>query len=161
MVGRLSIGPLVFNVREHPLFTETPISYVKQGRLRECICACGQVRLIAERVLEAGRIQSCGCLKQERSRLAKIRKQTSSLTAEAKKQITQEIKIDQKRLKYYLAQTPVDTGRVFQIREKLKTLMLQRLSTVNYQKNAKQRIYRKDCKLLEETESLISDNHEP
>lgn len=160
LVGRLSVGPLVYNVREHPLYTETPISYIKQGRLHECTCSCGQVKLIAERVLETGRVQSCGCLKLERSRMAEIRKQTSSLTAEARKQLTQEIKSEQKRLKYYLSQFAPDQERITQIREKIKLLMAQRLSTVNFKKNAQQRIYRKDRKLLEEVEKLISDNHE-
>lgn len=65
LIGRITVGELVRNVQTHPLYVETPVSYLQQGRLREVYCSCGQVRLVSESILATGRVQSCGCLRQE------------------------------------------------------------------------------------------------
>lgn len=64
-VFKLTVGPLVFDVQNHPLYLTTPPSYVQQGQLRECLCECGQYVLYSEAALLAGRIRSCGCLKRK------------------------------------------------------------------------------------------------
>jgi hypothetical protein len=70
VVGRLTVGPLVYDVRNHPLLDSTRCSYISQGRLHECTCICGNVILLSENILRAKRVQSCGCLKQEMAQKA-------------------------------------------------------------------------------------------
>lgn len=65
-IGLLTVGDLVRNVQSHPLFPEIKVSYLRQGRLRECICDCGKEVLYSEAALACGRVKSCGCLRQAR-----------------------------------------------------------------------------------------------
>jgi hypothetical protein len=64
-IGRLTVGELAQDVINHPLLPETSMGYLHQGRLRECLCECGTVKLIPEVTLAAGRVKSCGCLRRE------------------------------------------------------------------------------------------------
>lgn len=105
-IGRLTVGPYVQWLQNHPLFLTTPKSYLKQGKLREVKCACGQSRLIAESILSTGRIQSCGCLRAElREQAAGLREEYFRLKQQ-QKQLTFEIKEAQRKLKT-LQNTPV------------------------------------------------------
>ena len=65
-VGLLTVGDLVLNVQNHPLFIETQASYLKHGRLRECRCDCSNLVLYSENILRAGHVKSCGCLRLKR-----------------------------------------------------------------------------------------------
>lgn len=65
VIGRLYIGPVVANVKSHELLEYTPPSYLRQGRLHEVICDCGNRKLISESILASGRVKSCGCLGKE------------------------------------------------------------------------------------------------
>lgn len=50
----------------------TAISYshkVKQGAVWNCICTCGTTKLIIGKILSAGMVKSCGCLKRETGKL--------------------------------------------------------------------------------------------
>lgn len=98
-LGRLTIGDLVRDVQNHELFLITPMSYTKQGRLREVYCDCGQTRLVAESILATGRLQSCGCLRAEiRSKCAEGKMERMRIK-QRRQAINSEIKIQQVRLK--------------------------------------------------------------
>jgi hypothetical protein len=102
-IGRLTVGDLVTDVRNHPLYPETAQSYLKQGRLREVHCKCGSVRLIAESILSTGRVQSCGCLRRE-MRAAAREEGIKNLRKKADKaQCTFDIQIAQAELRAELA----------------------------------------------------------
>lgn len=107
-VGRLTVGELVRYVQDHPLFLETKPSYLQQGRLRECTCKCGNIRLIAESILASGRIQSCGCLRQEIRAAAANKGISRMVLKEDRKYVTGQIRIEQARLKA-LQLAPVTT----------------------------------------------------
>lgn len=62
-IGILTVGDLVSNVKSHPLYDQTPPSYLAQWRLYECYCECGNVKLISENALQKGEIKSCGCVR--------------------------------------------------------------------------------------------------
>lgn len=68
--GIIRVGPLVEWVFDHALYSETPLSYLKHGRLRECTCECGKTRLYSENVLSSGQLKSCGCLRLKRQERA-------------------------------------------------------------------------------------------
>lgn len=97
-LGRLFIGDLVRHVQEHPLYLETPVSYLQQGRLRECICDCSNMRLIAEAILATGRVKSCGCLRQEIRAKASQKKVGRLEVKAAKANLLHRIKIEQAKL---------------------------------------------------------------
>jgi hypothetical protein len=78
-IGRLFVGELVANVREHPAFHDTKSSYIKQGRLTECTCDCGKIVLYSWQALKTGRLMSCGCLRQEYKQKAWEKKQARTL----------------------------------------------------------------------------------
>ncbi len=106
--GRLTLGPLVRWVQDHPLFLTTPHSYLRQGRLREVTCSCGEMRLLSESVLVSKRVQSCGCLQREiRSNRANHKLLRTQI--EYNKQITTgKIRLEQLRLKtLQLQQVPL------------------------------------------------------
>ncbi len=159
-VGRLSVGQLVFNIRYHPLFEETPISYIRQGRLRECTCACGKVKLISEKSLESGRVLSCGCLKREKSIIAAQNRLKHVNNSEEKKRIVQEIRSEQARLAYYRIQNPRDEQKIDLILARIRELMLKRLKTVDFRRNAGDRVRRRENKLLTGVDSLLNRDRE-
>lgn len=98
-IGRVTVGDLVRDVRNHPLYIQTPQSYLHQGRLREVYCDCGEVRLISESILATGRIQSCGCLRKELIDQARLEKLAKSEKQHLKKQLIAQIKYEQHKLK--------------------------------------------------------------
>jgi hypothetical protein len=98
-IGRLAVGELVRDVRNHPLTNDTSASYVRQGRLRECHCSCGVDRLIPESALATGRIQSCGCLRREMLDKARLDNLANVERRHLKSQIIAQIRYEQKRLK--------------------------------------------------------------
>ncbi len=97
-LGMLTVGDLVRFVQDHPLFLETPISYLQQGRLREVLCECGTIRLISESILATGRLKSCGCYRQSlrekasQHRFQKVEKQAT------RKILVEKIRIAQAQL---------------------------------------------------------------
>jgi hypothetical protein len=98
-LGRLTIGELVRYVQEHELFIETPQSYLQHGRLRECTCECGNIKLISEYALNTGRVKSCGCLRQS-LRVSAADKRLEKMKLVGKKsQVSNQIRIEQARLK--------------------------------------------------------------
>ncbi len=98
-IGRLTVYGLVRNIQEHPLYVETPLSYLRQGRLRECVCDCGFIKLICESALSTGRIMSCGCLKAEIRAKSALEAVTRLEKKALRSQINNAIKIEQVRLK--------------------------------------------------------------
>lgn len=159
-IGRLSIGPIVYDIRNHPLFVETNISYIRQGRLRECYCDCGSVKLIAERILETGRVLSCGCFKREKSAQKVLRDQAEVDSAEARKRLTREIRSAQYSLRWHQAQPLKDENKIEQIGTRIRELILKKLTTINFQKNAKARIRRNNRKLLIDLNLVPDRDHE-
>lgn len=99
VIGRLTVGDLVRFVRDHILYPETPISYLRQGRLREVHCECGTVRLVSESILATGRLQSCGCLRYEMRNQAQQDKITRMEKESQRRQVILDIKIAQAKLK--------------------------------------------------------------
>lgn len=98
-IGRIEVIELVYNVQDHELYNETPISYLQQGRLHEVLCDCGRRRLISESILASGRIQSCGCLRKE-IRMKATEKKAKRLHKESiKKENKIAIKLEQTRLR--------------------------------------------------------------
>lgn len=129
-IGRLCVGDLVRFVQTHPLFLETPTSYLQQGRLRECACDCGQVRLFAESILATGRIQSCGCLRQEIRAAAAEGKLKRLQVKGAQTSNTVQIQIEQQRLKgLKMIQVPFrDEFAIEECSKRLRQLYAQRAS---------------------------------
>jgi hypothetical protein len=99
LLGRLTIGELVKDIRHHPLFVETPFGYVSQGKLRECQCVCGKTKLLSEAILRTGRIQSCGCLRAEVLEGRNREKNQNLRDAQDRKYIISQIKLEQRILK--------------------------------------------------------------
>jgi hypothetical protein len=81
---KLTVVAQIYDIRNHPLYEQTPQSYIQQGRLWECKCECGVSFLVSEHSLSRGKHKSCGCMRYgkrpydiERKRLSneyKIRK---------------------------------------------------------------------------------------
>lgn len=136
-IGRLEVGDLVYNVREHELYLTTPFSYLQQGRLYQVLCDCGQSRLISESILASGRIQSCGCLRQElrvKSSQAKVERLRKEATKIAN---NNNIKIEQARLKS-LQLTPIrDEKAIEECGAKLRKLFAQK-ATLNRKETQKE-----------------------
>ncbi len=100
IVGKLTVGDLIRDLRNHPLFDETPKSYLHQGRLRECHCECGIIRLLPEAILASGRLQSCGCYRYE-VRMKAQKDKIDRLKRKAEKQyLVSQIKYEQARLRH-------------------------------------------------------------
>ncbi len=134
--GRLVAGDLVRFVQEHELFHETPVSYLQQGRLRECLCDCGQRRLISESILASGRIQSCGCLRQDQRAKAAERKIKNLNLKLAKSTNLASIQIEQTRLRS-LKMTSVysrDEKAIADCAARLRKLFTERASIKNLMK---------------------------
>lgn len=125
-IGRIVVGELVRNVQEHSLFLETPTSYLKQGRLREILCACGTIRLVAESILLTGRIQSCGCLRREIRAGSTEKKIARMSRMKEKKNLTAEIQIDQLRLKQLKAAYLPDEAAIAQLQTKIRSAFQKR-----------------------------------
>jgi len=69
-IGLLTLVELVRNLQGHKLYATTPVSYMKQGRVWECKCQCGNSVLYSENALTSGRLKSCGCVKKGKSQKA-------------------------------------------------------------------------------------------
>jgi hypothetical protein len=104
--GILSVGPLVRWAREHPLFDLTPSSYIIHGRLRECYCDCGEMKLYSECALQTNSIKSCGCLKRKRNMESAEEKLKREEKKARKREINHRIRQTQAKLKVY-QQLPV------------------------------------------------------
>lgn len=98
-IGQLVVVDLVRHVQTHPLYLTTPISYLRQGRLYECLCDCGQAVLYSESVLAPGTLKSCGCLRQAKARKRLEARQDKEKRLAHKKEIRSRIKDLQKQLK--------------------------------------------------------------
>lgn len=98
-LGRLTIGDLVGDVRSHELYASTPPSYLRQGRLREVVCDCGERRLISESILASGRLKSCGCLRHELRQRAQTLKIERLRKQAERMEVTMQIKIEQAKLR--------------------------------------------------------------
>jgi hypothetical protein len=121
-IGRLTVGELVRDVIHHPCYLETPTSYLKQGRLREVTCDCGQMRLISESILATNRVQSCGCLRQEirqKSTQGKISRMQQKADRDANKHA---IKIEQARLQALKLERPKNDQAIEECGARLRSL---------------------------------------
>lgn len=130
-IGRLVIGLSVSNIRDHILYIETPLSYINQGKLRECFCnpelgGCGRSKLIPERVLATGRVKSCGCLREQiRLNAIDSKVKRAGFTRE-KSQLTASIKEEQIKLR--AAQMRKDDRAEEEIGQTLRRLLNYRIS---------------------------------
>jgi hypothetical protein len=106
--GRLLVGDLVRNVRDHELYDTTRASYISQGRLYECWCDCGQRVLLSENAIRGGRVQSCGCLRAEKRQKAYEEKLARAQRLADKRELTHKIRMAQDRLRL-LKMAPVMT----------------------------------------------------
>lgn len=126
-LGLLQIGDLVLNVQEHPLFSETPISYLQQGKLRACACDCGRVRLFAESILAANRLRSCGCVRAKIRQGAAEGKLDRMTRAVRKQQVTQALQLEQQKLRILqMAPIPRDEKSILECAMKIRSLYAQR-----------------------------------
>lgn len=141
-IGRLLIGELVRFVQDHELFYLTPTSYLQQGRLRECVCDCGQRRLISESILATGRLQSCGCLRAEIRSSASMSKVKRLQDKAEQTNLQLQIQIEQAKMRA-LTMTPVpyrDEKECQKTIEILRQLYLQKgalTRRLNLQKDSK------------------------
>ncbi len=126
VIGRLTVGELVRNVQEHPLFLETAVSYLKQGRLREVLCSCGVIRLISESILYTGRIQSCGCLRREIRANATEGKFRRLTIQQEKKILTGQIQLDQLKLRQLRMAFLPDEEQIAQLQTKIRSAFQKR-----------------------------------
>jgi hypothetical protein len=97
--GILTVGDLVFDVASHPQYLTTPRSYISHGRLRECLCACGQTVLYSENALTIGGVKSCGCLRLKKRAADHDRKAKADKVKGLKQEINLLIKQAQSRLR--------------------------------------------------------------
>ena len=146
-IGRLSLGPIVYMVRDHPLLLITPKSYLRQGRLREVTCECGNQRLIAESVLVTGRVMSCGCLRAEIREQARQKFLDKDNIKLQQRLLTAELKSEQARLKYYLSLSVKDHEKIEECSEKVRNLFKKQLPSVNYNKKISNRRHYQQRKL--------------
>lgn len=86
-IGILEVGDLVRDVKNHPLYPDTPLSYISHWRLFECHCQCGTVRLYSENVLVNGHVKSCGCIRAKLRQEAYVKKQKKAEKAQHKREI--------------------------------------------------------------------------
>lgn len=86
-MGTLTVGELVRDLKNHPLYHETPTSYLSQYKLWECHCDCGNVKLFSENVLSAGELRSCGCLRMKMRQEAWERKKALAQRKAHKREI--------------------------------------------------------------------------
>lgn len=101
-IGFLEVGDLVTNVKDHPLYYETPHSYLTHWRLYECVCICGKVRLYSESVLAQGEIKSCGCLKEAKRQAAYEEKEKALQRKNHKREITHQLAMAMDKLSIML-----------------------------------------------------------
>lgn len=87
-IGLLEVGDLVRNVKDHPLYPETPLSYIAHWRLFECHCECGAVKLISENALSGGKVKSCGCIRARQRQEAWERRQSKAQRKQHKREIS-------------------------------------------------------------------------
>lgn len=99
-IGFLTVFELVKDLKAHPLYYDTPSSYLKHWKLWECHCECGSVKLISENVLSMGEVQSCGCLKAKKRQDAWERKQQALAKKNHLREINTQLAIA--RDKFYL-----------------------------------------------------------
>lgn len=90
-IGILSVGELVTDIKNHPLYYDTRASYLTHWRVRECLCDCGVVKLYSENALSSGHIQSCGCLRMRMRQESWERKQAKALKKEKRKDLKHRI----------------------------------------------------------------------
>jgi len=127
-VGILTVGELVYNVQEHPLFYLTKQSYLQHGRLRECRCDCGQTVLYSENALQSGTLKSCGCLREKRRSEAFQNRISNEKKRIHRMEITQRIRAAQLRLKTlqsapeHLRNTPENNMAISQLATELRKL---------------------------------------
>lgn len=156
-IGRLTVGELVPGVKTHPCYETTPISYLRQGRLRECVCDCGEVRLVSETHLATGKIKSCGCLKKERKALSE-RQQISKLELKLQNdRIMGQLRMEQGRLKGYQNALVKDERKIAECAARIRELISQKASLKNFKRRAQQRNRYREAKLLSEVEELTKD----
>lgn len=124
-IGRITVGNLVRDIQAHPLYEITPVSYLKQGRLREVHCDCGADRLVAESILATGRLQSCGCLRQEMRMQARQRGVDNLQKKAEKARIQLDIQILQAQLKLEMGRHPSfrDELKIDQLASQLRSLI--------------------------------------
>lgn len=116
--GLITVGELVFNVQQHPLYLTTAQSYLQHGRLRECMCDCGEMVLYSENVLSSGQIKSCGCARLKyREKLSEERE-----SREEKRKRLRQIRCDlanaQARLRV-LQQKPIHLRQTKEVSEEI------------------------------------------
>jgi len=160
-IGRLTIGDLVRWVTEHPLYEATPVSYLRQGRLWECLCECGETKLISEAHLSTGRIKSCGCLRRERKELG-LRKRLNKVEQKIRsQQLTKEIIVEQFKLKQLQISFVKDENAIKETTQRIRDLIQQKLALVDFKKRVQKRRYQrkryKDQKLLNKPSPTIND----
>ena len=122
-IDRLTIGELVRHVQTHPLFIETPVSYLQQGRLREAVCDCGKVRLIAESILASGRLKSCGCLRKEIRQRTAQKKLNKTQRQGQRKIVAQQLKMEQAQLAVLKSASHRDDQAIEESGEKIRELI--------------------------------------
>lgn len=167
VVGRLTVGDLVRDISTHPLYELTPISYLRQGRLREVHCECGEVRLVAESILSTGRLQSCGCLRTE-LRMAARERGVANLQKKAEKaRVRLDIQILQAQLRLELAKDvrTRDEKKVDRLASELRKLFARKgvLGRKETHKETWANVTRPRQldKLLEDPDDVTSSNHVP
>lgn len=163
-IGRLTIGELAHWVKEHPAYELTPISYLRQGRLRECFCDCGEIRLISETHLATGRIKSCGCLRRERKELG-LKKKVSKIEMEMEQaRLTGQLRMEQAKLAQQRAALVKDEDRIAEHVTRIREILQQKTNLANRisstRRRAKQRLRYKERKLREEYGIGTTQEHE-
>lgn len=127
-LGKLTIGEMVFDPINHELYSSTKLSYLQQGRLRECHCDCGTTKLISESALSTSRVKSCGCLRKEMIGKSQDKKILNMELHEAKRSVIAETKILQAKLAR-LRCVPVqirDDSEINKIGAEIRSLFAQR-----------------------------------
>lgn len=127
-LGILTVGQLVYDVQSHPLFISTPKSYLQHGRLRECLCECGVVKLFSENVIATGQLRSCGCRRQRTREIAHTER-AGRLAKKAKlRDLVNQIKTTQEQIHLlqtkpgHLRGTPEHTRELRELGDKLRSL---------------------------------------
>lgn len=120
-IGFLTVAELVSDPKNHPLYYDTPPSYLKHWRLWECHCDCGQVKLISNNVLSLGEVQSCGCLKAKKRQDAWERKQQALAKKNHLREINTQLAIAKDRF-YLLRAAPAGKHSPEAIEEAAKAM---------------------------------------